>query len=115
MSIHQEAVIDATPLELYAYLTDGETFGAATGMATRLEARAGSPGHLGPRRLLNRAFHLDGATSLSSETAKASVGFRRWACLARLVRNWAESCGDRPSSPLIECSSTSTDTSPATR
>jgi uncharacterized protein YndB with AHSA1/START domain len=42
MSIHQEALIKATPLEVYAYLTDGEAFAAATGMAARLEPGAGS-------------------------------------------------------------------------
>ncbi len=42
MSIHQQALIDATPREIYAYLTEGETFAAATGKAARLEARVGS-------------------------------------------------------------------------
>ena len=31
MSIHQEAIIDAAPERVYAVLTDGERFAAATG------------------------------------------------------------------------------------
>ncbi|MFT3866627.1 MAG: SRPBCC domain-containing protein [Solirubrobacterales bacterium] len=41
MSIHQEAIIGATPGEIYAVLTDGEKFAAATGMPARIGGRAG--------------------------------------------------------------------------
>ena len=58
MSIHQEALIDATPLEVYAYLTDGETFGAATGMAARIEARPGSEFSLFDGRVEGRQIEL---------------------------------------------------------
>jgi activator of HSP90 ATPase len=58
MSIHQEALIHATPLELYGYLTDGETFTAATGMAARLEARAGSAFALFDGRVEGRQIEL---------------------------------------------------------
>jgi uncharacterized protein YndB with AHSA1/START domain len=58
MSIHQEALIDATPLQVYAYLTDGETFAAATGKAARLEARAGSVFSLFDGRIEGRQIEL---------------------------------------------------------
>ena len=58
MSIHQEALIDATPLELYAYLTDGATFAAATGQAARLGARAGSAFALFDGRIEGRQIEL---------------------------------------------------------
>ena len=58
MSIHQEALIDATPLEVYAYLTDGEAFAAATGMAARLEDRAGSAFSLFDGRVEGRQIEL---------------------------------------------------------
>jgi activator of HSP90 ATPase len=58
MSIHQEALIDATPLEVYGYLTDGETFSAATGKAARLEARAGSAFSLFDGRIEGRQIEL---------------------------------------------------------
>jgi hypothetical protein len=58
MSIHQEALIDATPLEVYAYLTDGETFAAATGKAARLEACAGSAFSLFDGRVEGRQIEL---------------------------------------------------------
>ena len=58
MTIHQEALIDATPLDVYAYLTDGETFAAATGKAARLEARAGSAFSLFDGRVEGRQIEL---------------------------------------------------------
>jgi len=58
MSIHQEALIDATPLEVYGYLTDGETFAAATGKAARLEASAGSAFSLFDGRVEGRQIEL---------------------------------------------------------
>jgi activator of HSP90 ATPase len=58
MAIHQEAIIDATPLEVYAYLTDGATFGAATGMAAQLEPREGSAFSLFDGRIEGRQIEL---------------------------------------------------------
>ena len=58
MSVHQEALIDATPLEVYAYLTDGETFAAATGAAARLEAREGTTFSLFDDRIEGRQIEL---------------------------------------------------------
>jgi uncharacterized protein YndB with AHSA1/START domain len=58
MSIHQEALIDATPLEVYAYLTDGETFATGTGKAARLEARVGSAFSLFDGRIEGRQIEL---------------------------------------------------------
>ena len=58
MSIHQEALIDATPLEVYAYLTDGERFAAGTGMAARLDAGAGSAFSLFDGRVEGRQIEL---------------------------------------------------------
>ena len=58
MSIHQEALIDATPLEVYAYLTDGEMFAAATGNAAQLEAREGSAFSLFDARIEGRQIEL---------------------------------------------------------
>ena len=58
MAIHQEALIDATPLEVYAYLTDGEAFGAATGRAARIEAREGSTFSLFDGRIEGRQIEL---------------------------------------------------------
>jgi uncharacterized protein YndB with AHSA1/START domain len=58
MSIHQEALVDATPLEVYAYLTDGEMFAAATGKTARLEARAGSSFSIFDGRVEGRQIEL---------------------------------------------------------
>jgi uncharacterized protein YndB with AHSA1/START domain len=58
MSIHQEALIDATPAEVYRYLTDGESFAAATGMGARIEARAGSEFSLFEGRVEGRQVEL---------------------------------------------------------
>jgi activator of HSP90 ATPase len=41
MSIHQEAIIDAAPAQVYAVLTDGEKFAAATGLPARLSDQEG--------------------------------------------------------------------------
>jgi uncharacterized protein YndB with AHSA1/START domain len=87
MSIHQEALIDATPLEVYACLTDGETFAAATGMAARLEARAGSAFslfdgrvegrqiELAPGERVVQAWHQEPMTRYFAK--RSAVGFRR--------------------------------------
>jgi uncharacterized protein YndB with AHSA1/START domain len=58
MAIHQEALIDATPLEVYTYLTDGEAFAAGTGMAAQLEASAGSAFSLFDGRIEGRQIEL---------------------------------------------------------
>jgi activator of HSP90 ATPase len=58
VSIHQDALIDATPMEVYAYLTDGQMFAAATGMAARLEARAGAAFSLFDGRVEGRQIEL---------------------------------------------------------
>ena len=42
MSIHQEAIIAAAPEQVYAVLTDGERFSAATGMPAQLSDIEGS-------------------------------------------------------------------------
>ncbi len=41
MSIHQEAVITAAPEQVYAFLTSGEIFAAATGMPAEIGDREG--------------------------------------------------------------------------
>lgn len=41
MPIHQEAVIKASPQQVYEFLTSGEIFGAATGMPAQLSDREG--------------------------------------------------------------------------
>jgi uncharacterized protein YndB with AHSA1/START domain len=41
VSIHQEAVIEAPPEHVYAALTDGEKFAAATGMPAEITDREG--------------------------------------------------------------------------
>jgi uncharacterized protein YndB with AHSA1/START domain len=58
MTIHQEALIDATPLDVFAYLTDGEAFAAATGMAARSEPSAGSAFSLFDGRVEGRQVEL---------------------------------------------------------
>jgi uncharacterized protein YndB with AHSA1/START domain len=58
MSIHLKALIDATPAQVYTYLTDGDTFAAATGMAARLQARAGSGFSLFDGRIEGRQIEL---------------------------------------------------------
>ena len=58
MSIHQDALIEATALEVYRYLTDGETFAAATGMAARVEPIEGSAFSLFEGRIEGRQVEL---------------------------------------------------------
>jgi len=58
MSIHQQALIAATPLQVYTYLTDGRVFAAATGMAAQLEAREGSEFSLFGGRVQGRQIEL---------------------------------------------------------
>lgn len=58
MSIHQQALIDATPSDVFTYLTDGETFAAATGMAAQLEPRVGSAFSLFGGRIEGRQIEL---------------------------------------------------------
>jgi uncharacterized protein YndB with AHSA1/START domain len=58
MSIHLNALIDATPLDVYAYLTDGEAFGAATGMTAQIEPREGSTFSLFDGRIEGRQVEL---------------------------------------------------------
>jgi len=43
MSIHQEAVIKASPGQVYEYLTNGEIFTAATEMPAQMSDREGEP------------------------------------------------------------------------
>ena len=42
MPIHQEAIIDAAPQRVYAVLTDGERFAAATGQPAQLSDQEGA-------------------------------------------------------------------------
>ena len=58
MPIHQEALIDATPLEVYAYLTDGEMFASATGMTAQLTPHVGSEFALFDGRIEGRQVEL---------------------------------------------------------
>jgi uncharacterized protein YndB with AHSA1/START domain len=58
MAIHFHSHIDAKPAALYAYLTDGDTFAAATGMAARIEAREGSAFSLFDGRIEGRQIEL---------------------------------------------------------
>jgi activator of HSP90 ATPase len=58
MSIHQEATIDAAPEEVYAVLTDGEKFAAATGQPARLGDREGEPFTIFSGRIEGRQIEL---------------------------------------------------------
>jgi activator of HSP90 ATPase len=58
MSIHQEAVINASPGQIYEYLTSGETFTAATGLPARLSDRAGEAFSLFGGRVEGRQIEL---------------------------------------------------------
>jgi uncharacterized protein YndB with AHSA1/START domain len=58
MTNHFEALIDASPLDVYAYLTDGAVFAAATGMPARLEPREGSAFSLFADRIEGRQIEL---------------------------------------------------------
>jgi activator of HSP90 ATPase len=58
MSIHQEAIIDAAPAQVYAVLTDGERFAAATGQHARLNDRVGEEFTLFGGRVEGRQIEL---------------------------------------------------------
>lgn len=58
MSIHQEAVIGATPEEVYGVLTDGDKFAAATGMPASIGEREGEPFSLFGGRVEGRLVEL---------------------------------------------------------
>jgi uncharacterized protein YndB with AHSA1/START domain len=58
MSIHQEAIIDAPPEQVYAVLTDGEKFAAATGQPARLSDREGDEFRLFSGRVEGRQIEL---------------------------------------------------------
>ncbi|HVO54946.1 MAG TPA: SRPBCC domain-containing protein [Solirubrobacterales bacterium] len=58
MAIHQEAIIDAMPMEVYAVLTDGERFAAATGLAAHIGDREGDPFSLFGGRVEGRQIEL---------------------------------------------------------
>jgi activator of HSP90 ATPase len=58
MTIHQEALIPATPTEIYNYLTDGPTFAAATGMAAWIEPREGASFSIFGGRIDGRMIEL---------------------------------------------------------
>jgi uncharacterized protein YndB with AHSA1/START domain len=58
MSIHQEAIIKAAPEQVYAVLTDGEKFAAATGQAARVTDREGDAFTLFSGRVEGRQIEL---------------------------------------------------------
>lgn len=58
MPIHQEAIIDATPEQIYAVLTDGAKFAAATGMPAELSDREGEAFTLFGGRVEGRQIEL---------------------------------------------------------
>ncbi len=58
MAIHQEAIIEAAPEEVYAVLTDGERFGTATGMPARIGGREGEAFSLFGGRVEGRSVEL---------------------------------------------------------
>ena len=58
MSIHQEAIIDAAPEQIYAVLTDGEKFAAATGQPARIGEREGERFTLFGGRVEGRQIEL---------------------------------------------------------
>jgi uncharacterized protein YndB with AHSA1/START domain len=58
MSIHQEAIIDAAPEQVYAVLTDGEKFAAATGQPARLSDQEGDEFTLFGGRVEGRQIEL---------------------------------------------------------
>ena len=58
MPIHQEATIDAAPEQVYAVLTDGEKFAAATGMPAQLSDREGEAFTLFGGRVEGRQVEL---------------------------------------------------------
>jgi uncharacterized protein YndB with AHSA1/START domain len=58
MSIHQEAIIDAAPEQVYAALTDGEKFAAATGQPARITDQEGEGFTLFGGRVEGRQLEL---------------------------------------------------------
>ena len=58
MPIHQEAVIKASPGQIYEFLTNGEIFGAATEMAAQLSDREGDSFSLFGGRIAGRQIEL---------------------------------------------------------
>jgi uncharacterized protein YndB with AHSA1/START domain len=58
MSIHQEAVINASPGQIYEFLTNGEIFGAATEMSAQVSDREGEPFSLFGGRVEGRQIEL---------------------------------------------------------
>lgn len=58
MAIHQEGIIDAAPDQVYAVLTDGEKFGAATGMAAHIGLNEGDGFSLFGGRIEGRQIEL---------------------------------------------------------
>ena len=58
MSIHQEAIIDAAPEQVYAVLTDGEKFAAVTGQPARLSDHEGEAFTLFSGRVEGRQIEL---------------------------------------------------------
>jgi uncharacterized protein YndB with AHSA1/START domain len=58
MSIHQEAVINASPGQVYEYLTNGEMFATATELPARMSDREGEPFSLFGGRVEGRQIEL---------------------------------------------------------
>ena len=58
MPIHQESIIDAAPEQVYAVLTDGAKFAAATGMPAELSDREGEAFTLFGGRVEGRQVEL---------------------------------------------------------
>jgi uncharacterized protein YndB with AHSA1/START domain len=58
MSIHQEAIVDAAPEQVYAVLTDGDTFASATGMPARIGDQEGTAFTLFGGRIEGRQIEL---------------------------------------------------------
>jgi uncharacterized protein YndB with AHSA1/START domain len=58
MPIHQEAIIEAAPQDVYAVLTEGEKFAAATGMPARIGEREGDAFWLFGGRVEGRLIEL---------------------------------------------------------
>jgi activator of HSP90 ATPase len=58
MSIHQEALIPATPQQVFELLTSGSLFGAATGMPSEITDREGDSFSLFDGRVEGRQIEL---------------------------------------------------------
>jgi activator of HSP90 ATPase len=58
VSIHQEAVVEAAPEQVYAVLTDGEKFASATGMPARISDHEGTTFMLFGGRIEGRQVEL---------------------------------------------------------